>query len=158
MLPHSQPLGQEYADKLGLKNEDEFPGFTEKEIKAQFIGRMFDDIPDEKRKRKISIGLRLYWLWSGIKEFFYDMKYAIRNYFKWRKTIRNLRPWEGFDGLISVVITHLKDYIETNRILCELENYHKDMQNAYKQANADSDNDFERLGQLLKENLYSWWD
>jgi len=22
----------------------------------------------------------------------------------------------------------------------------------------DSDKDFEKLGQLLKENLYSWWD
>ena len=32
------------------------------------------------------------------------------------------------------------------------------MKNAYKQANTDSEKDIERLAQLFKENLYSWWD
>ena len=193
------------------------------------------------------------------------MKYSIRNHFKWRKTINGIRPWEGFDGLIRVMQTHLRDYIsteekygysleeykkhkiatatetvelldrmkkpdeylgrcrneveakypeyksliteyenggtssggdfvaqgngwvgmeagkdprkgyfefvngrfelvdspnqaETDRLLAELSKYHEEIKNAYKQAEADSDNDFERLGQLLKENLYSWWD
>ena len=43
-------------------------------------------------------------------------------------------------------------------MLAELEKYHVELANAYKQANSDSDEDFERLGLLLKENLYSWWD
>ena len=50
------------------------------------------------------------------------------------------------------------DKNETDRLLAELEKYHEELTNAYKQANVDSDEDFERLGQLLKENLYSWWD
>ena len=50
------------------------------------------------------------------------------------------------------------DQAETDRLLAELSKYHEEIKNAYKQTEADSDNDFERLGQLLKENLYSWWD
>ena len=50
------------------------------------------------------------------------------------------------------------DQTETERLLAELEKYHKEIDNAYRQAEADSDSDFERLGKLLKENLYSWWD
>ena len=50
------------------------------------------------------------------------------------------------------------DQNETDRIIAELESYHDELANAYKQAEVDSDKDFERLGQLLKENLYSWWD
>ena len=50
------------------------------------------------------------------------------------------------------------DKNETDRLLTELENYHVELANAYKQAEIDSEKDFEHLGQLLKENLYSWWD
>jgi uncharacterized phage infection (PIP) family protein YhgE len=47
---------------------------------------------------------------------------------------------------------------ETDRLLAELAQYHTDINNAHKQAEADSEKDFDRLGQLLKENLYSWRD
>ena len=50
------------------------------------------------------------------------------------------------------------DENETDRVVAEIEKYHVELAVAYKQANDDSDKDFERLGQLLKENLYSWWD
>ena len=47
---------------------------------------------------------------------------------------------------------------ETDKLLAQLEEYHKDITAAYRQAEVDSDEDFERLNNLLKENLYSWWD
>ena len=50
------------------------------------------------------------------------------------------------------------DQHETVRLLKELREYHKEIHNAYKQAEIDSDEDFERLSWLMKENLYSWWD
>ena len=265
MLLNSQPLDPKYAEKLGINKEDEEIEFSDDKIKTQTIGKMFDDILDDSRKRKISLSLRFSWLWRDITGFFYNFKYTIRNHFKWRKVIRKLRPWEGFDGLISLMQTHLRDYIETeekyghseeqykqqkiataretvellermkdpdgyshrrreevvsrypeykglvtnyinggssysgdfiaqgngwagkesgkdpqegyfefingkfkltespdpnetHRLLAQLEEYHNELANAYKQANADSDRDFERLGQLLKDNLYSWWD
>jgi len=265
MLIQSQPLDIKYCEKIGLEKDDEISGFSEKEIKAQFIGKMFDDSPEENKKRKITFRLRLIWFWRGISNGFYDIKYAIRNHFKWRKTIRKLRPWEGFSGIINVMITHLNDYIateekyghsaeeyrknkiataketveilerlkepneylhkprrevdtrypeykglvtkytnggscysgdfipqgngwagkesgndprkgyfefingrfelvespnqtETDTLLTQLDKYHEDIQNAYKQGEIDSDKDFERLGELLKDNLFCWWD
>jgi hypothetical protein len=47
---------------------------------------------------------------------------------------------------------------ETDRLLAQLEKYHEEISTAYTKAEADSDRDFERLCELLKENLYSWWD
>jgi hypothetical protein len=226
---------------------------------------MFDDLLEESSKKKIGLKLRFIWFWRRIDDWFYDTKYAIRNYFKWRRTIRKLRPWEGHSGLISVMQAHLKDYIEieekyghaeenyknykiataketleilkrmqesdnysdkriddvksrypdykslntkylngggsssgdfvaqgsgwagkesgsnprkgyfefidrkfeltdspdqneTNRILAEIDSYYKDFRNACEQANLDFEKDVERLSELLKENLYTWWD
>jgi hypothetical protein len=69
-------------------------------------------------------------------------------------------PREGYfefiKGRLSLVTS--PDQAETDRLLAELMQYHKDIDSAYKQAEADSEKDFDRLGQLLKENLYSWWD
>jgi len=113
MLIQSQPLDPKFCEKLGLKEDDEFSDFSEDNIKTQSIGTMFDNISKKSSEQKISLGLRLSWLLNDIKGAFYDMKYSIRNYSKWRKTIRKLRPWEGFDGLISVMITHLQDYVTT---------------------------------------------
>ncbi|MCL2007160.1 MAG: hypothetical protein FWG77_03655 [Treponema sp.] len=265
MLKYSQPLDPSYSEKILKNRKNDTTGFSEDNIKAQAIGKMFEDILNKNGKRKISISLRLHWLLDDIKRFFYDLKYSIRNHFKWRKTIREIRPWEGFDGLVKVMITHLNDYIETEekyghseeeykknkiatagetvellrrmsnpdayyynlrqevksrypeykglvtkynnggsgfsgdfiaqdngwagkesglnpragyfefvngrfqlaespdkdeteRLLTQLEKYHEELANANKQAEVDSDRDFERLGQLLKENLYSWWD
>ena len=265
MLTQSQPLDPKFCEKMGLNKIETEAGFSDKEIKEQFIGGMFDNLMEEGNKRKVTLGLRLYWLWRDIKNFFYDTKYAIRNHFKWQKTIRKLRPWEGFSGLISIMITHLNDYIETeekfghsleeykntkiasaketveilkrmkepdeylhkpseevksrypdykglvttylkggscfsgnfvpqgngwtgeesgndprkgyfefingkfelaespdqnetDRLLAQLKKYHEELANSYKQGHLDSDKDFDRLGQLLKDNLYSWWD
>jgi len=261
----SQPLDPKFCKKLGLDKNDDEDGFSEKEIKEQFIGGMLDLLLDEDGERKICLGLRLHWFNIRIKDFIFDLKYAIRNHFKWRKTIRKLYPWEGFKGFISIMITHLNDYIEyetqhghsleeyrknkiasaketleilkrmdkhdeytnkpraevesrypeykglvttfknggssycgdfiaqgngwtgkesgndpregyfefingrfqlidspdqyeTNRLLEQLKKYHEEIDNAYKQGNLDSDKDFDRLGQLLKDNLFSWWD
>jgi len=265
MLIQSQPLDQKFCEKLGSKKDEETAGFDEDNVKAQAIGNMFDDILEKSTGRKITIGLRLIWFSRDTIDTLHDIKYTIRNHFKWRKTLRKLRPWEGFDGLIRVMITHLQDYIETeekyghseeeyrknkiataketieilermkepdeylnkrqkevdsqypkykeliteyknggvsfsgdfitqgngwagreggnnpqegyfefidgsfkllkspnqeetDRLLAEIVKYHEDLHEAYKQGNIDSDKDFERLGQLLKDNLFSWWD
>jgi len=43
-------------------------------------------------------------------------------------------------------------------MLTQLEQYHVDIKKAYEKGSSNSDRDFERLGQLLKDHLYSWWD
>lgn len=257
----SQPLDPKIYGKF---DESELNRMSDEKIISQRIGRMFDDIFDDNKKYKIGFKTRFNWIWCGVKGAFYDIKYVVRNHFKWRKTIRGLRPWEGFDGIINLMQTHLRDYIETeekyghseeeykknkiataketveilermkdpleysskrrdevearypkyqclitkyehstscggdfaaqgngwagkesgkdpregyfefvngkfelsdspdqnetNRLLSELAKYHEEIDNAYRQAEMDSDKDFERMGQLLKENLYTWWD
>ena len=47
---------------------------------------------------------------------------------------------------------------ETDKLLEQLDNYSKDKAAAYEQAIIDAENDFDHLGQLLKENLFTWWD
>ena len=265
MLLRSQPLSIKAVKKLGLNSEKEILEMSEGNIKSQRIGRMFDDIDMGNKKSKISLQTRLGWKWRDLKGSYYDVKYTIRNHFKWCKTIGRLRPWEGFDGLLRVMIKHLYDYVETeekyghseesykkqkidsakevikilkrmknpekyasrrrkkveekypkykqllteyknggsgssgyfvaqgngwagkesgkdpregyfefidgrfelvnspdqgetDRLLNELCEYNKEIDAAYRQAEIDSDKDFEKLGQLLKENLYKWWD
>jgi len=257
---NSQPIDPKFYKKLKLDDKTCTCKCHQK-IKQQHIGRIFDDIDDTK----IELTTRLNWLYRDIKGAYHDVKYVIRNHIKWFQTISGLRPWEGFDGLISVMKTHLKDYIkteekyghsteeyknkkiasaketvallermrepldyssrrrdkvdakypkykslitkynngstscsgdfvaqgkgwtgmesgknprqgyfefvngrfeladspdqtETDRLLAELMKYHEELSNAYKQAEIDSEKDFERLGKLLKENFYSWWD
>ena len=108
MLIQSQPLDPKVSKKLGLDYESEETSESEI-IVSQRIGKLLDDLLDGKRK--ISIGTRLGWKWLEIKDAFYDIKYAIRNHFVWFKTISRMRPREGFDGLISVMSTHLRDYV-----------------------------------------------
>ena len=226
---------------------------------------MFDDLIEESNNRKIPLSTRLHWKWRAITDFYYNTKYAIRNHFKWRKTINSIRPWEGHSGLIAVMQTHLADYIETeekyghaeenykknkiatakealeilmrmkesdnyldkrrnevesrypdykslntryesggscssgefieqgkgwagiesgndprkgyfefiegkfeltqspdqettDRLLAQIEKHSEDLEKAYERANVDFESDVDRLGQLFKENLYSWWD
>ena len=265
MLTHSQPLDLEISEKMGLNKTNEKMESSEKNIKKQYIGKMFEDLLEESEKRRIPISTRIHWKWQAITDFYYDTKYAIRNYFKWRKTIRSLRPWEGHSGLITIMVTHLTDYIETeekyghaeenykrnkiatakealeilnrmkeadnyedirlnevrsrypdyksiiteyesggscssgdfiqqgkgwagieagsdpqrgyfefidgrikltkspdqtetDRLIAQIEKHEEELKNAYEQANIDFEADVDRLGQLFKENLYSWWD
>ena len=263
MLIHSQPIDPKFYKKLNLSDSDISKERPKPVIKSQRIGKMFDDLLSDDRK--ISLMTRLKWKKDNARNKYLDIKHTIRNHFKWHKTLRELRSWEGFSGLLVVMQTHLRDYIETeekcgisceeykqhkistaretleildrmlephdysfrrrkevderypnysyliseyedggtsycgnflpqghgwagkesgnnpregyfefvngrfeladspndsetNRILSELARYHSDVSAAYRQAEADSDSDFERLGQLLKDNLYSWWD
>ena len=50
------------------------------------------------------------------------------------------------------------DQNETDRVFAELIKYDDEMGDSHKRAEIDSDRDFARLGELLKENLYTWWD
>ena len=265
MLIQSQPLDFKFCEQIGLDKRNKQNEFDERKINKQYIGKMFGDLLDKSNKRKIPVSTRINWLWRDIKYFFYDIKYAIRNHFKWRKTINSLRPWEGHSGLITVMQIHLADYIETeekfghseenyrknkiataketleilnrmkesdnyydkrhneiesrypdykslntnyesggscssgkfieqgrgwagkeggenprigyfeflngrfeltrspdqdetNRLLAQIDKYQEELRNAYEQANADFEADVDRLGQLFKENLYTWWD
>lgn len=69
-------------------------------------------------------------------------------------------PQEGYFELINgrFELSDSPDPKETDHLLAELRNYYRDTNNAYKMAEADSKKDFEKLNQLLQENLYSWWD
>ena len=265
MLKGSQPLDPKVNKKMGLDDINEREDTSESNIKSQRIGKMFDDMFYGNEKHTIGLKARLGWKWRDLKGAYYDLKYAIRNRLKWCKTINTLRPWEGLGGLILVMQTHLRDYIETeeryghsleeykkqkiataketlellehmkepdeythrrreeveskypkyqyliteyegggtgysgdfvaqssgwvgkesgknpregyfvfaaerfeladspdqietDKLLAKLSRYHEEIEAAYRQAEVDSDNDFERLGFLLKENLYSWWD
>ena len=113
MLIQSQPLAPEICVKLELEDKSELSEQSEQTIKAQRIGKMFDDIESKIENRKISLGDRFDWWKRELKSAYYNLKYAVRNHFKWRKTINQLRPWEGFSGLLCVMQTHLQDYIET---------------------------------------------
>lgn len=262
MLIQSQPLDKKFCEKFCLKEGDE-SDYSDSEIKEQFVGEMFEDL--FKGSDKIALGLHIKWFFQRISDSIYDFKCAVRNQRKWRKTINELRPWEGFSGLISIMITHLNDYIETeekhghseeeyrknkiataketveilermkepdeylsrprnkvderypkykglvtnykkggssysgdfvqqgkgwvgeeagkdprrgyfefingkfeltqspdqtetDKLLNQMDNYHEEIQKAYEQGKIDSDKDFARLHELLKDNLYSWWD
>jgi hypothetical protein len=109
MLPHSQPLDAE-TSKL-FESSDTRRSPKDEVIKAQYIGGMFDDIFNNKRKP--SLKTRLRWKWQHIGDVYYNIKWVIRNHINWDKTMYRLRSWEAPDGLLSVMITHLQDYIET---------------------------------------------
>ena len=149
MLNNSQPLDIKFSEKLGLDKISEEMEFDERKIKKQYIGKMFDDLLNESKKRKIPISTRIYWKWRRITDFFYDTKYAIRNYFKWRKTIRSLRPWEGYSGLIAVMQTHLADYIETE------EKYGHSEENYRKNKIATAKETLEILKRMKDSDNYS---
>jgi len=259
MPVRSQPLDDRVTKKLKLDTDVDY---LDKTIMSQRIGRMFDDICSDDMK--IPLKTRIGWRWQKFKDFLRNIKHTIRNHIKWHKTMRQLRSWEGFDGLITVMQTHLRDYIgceekhghsdesckmnktatvnetvellermrepidyssrrrdaveakypdyqsliteykastsvsgdfvaqgngwvgkesgnnpregyfefidgrfelvaspnqaETDRIIAELREYHQEINNAYNQAEVDSDEDFDRLAKLLKENMYTWWD
>ena len=69
-------------------------------------------------------------------------------------------PREGYFEFINgrFELANSPNQCETDRLLSELRQYHKELDASYKKAETDSDRDFERLLQLLKENMYSWWD
>jgi hypothetical protein len=263
MLLRSQPLAPDVSKRF--RGDEEIEAMSERNIKSQRIDKMFGDILDTIGKRKISLKKRIRFRGRRIKDAFYDLKYTIRNHKKWHKTMKALRPWEGFSGILDVMLTHLRDYVateeqyghaaeecknrkiasaretiellarmkepeeytnrrrkevkakypeykylvteyenggtsysgdfvaqgngwagmesgaepregyfefvdgrfelavspeqaKTDRLLAEIRQYHEESHTAYEQAEFDSNNDFEKLGQLLKEHLYSWWD
>jgi len=264
MIDLSQSLDMKFCEKLALMEEDE-ADYSESEIIKQFVGEMFDDFHERTGKRKITLALRIKWFFQRISDSLYNLKYAFRNHCKWRKTINELRPWEGYSGLIGLLITHLNDYIETekkyghseeeykkkkiasaketveilermkdpdeylskarnevderypkykglvtnykkggssysgdfvqqgngwvgekggkdprrgyfefingrfqltqspdqtetDKLLNQMDKYHEEVHKAYEKGNNDSDKDFERLGELLKSHMYTWWD
>jgi hypothetical protein len=84
---------------------------TEKETQPtkQYMGQMFKNLLDSK----ITLKMRLSWLGRDISNAWHDFYYTVCNWAKWHKTISGLRPWEGFDGVLTLVQKHLKDYLKT---------------------------------------------
>jgi len=261
MLKGSKPLDPKRLPKELIK-KDRHDSFSDENITSQYIGKMFDDL---RRDHKILLKTRLGWKWRNIKGAWHDLRYRRRNRRVWRKTLNEIRPWDGFHGLLTVMQTHLRDYIElqqnhshtaieerdryvasaketlellkrmqepddyyhrlkeavdarypdykslithyknggssqsgdfvaqgngwvgqeagkdpregyfefvggkfiiakspdkaeTDRLLAQLHQYHEDTEAAFRQAQAESDADFARLAELLREHLYSWWD
>jgi hypothetical protein len=69
-------------------------------------------------------------------------------------------PREGYFEKIEDLyeLVESPDKAETKRLLEEIKQYRKDTTEAYRQAETDSDEDFDRLAELFKNHLYSWWD
>ena len=69
-------------------------------------------------------------------------------------------PRSGYFEFEDGVFTQKEspDQRETDRLLDELRSYHQDQKLAYEQAEKNAETDFTRLGQLLREHLYTWWD
>jgi len=111
LLNNSQPIDPKFYEQLDLPDSEELKGRTEPVISHQRIGKMFDDLFEDNRK--ISISQRLKWKIDNIKNKYYDIKHTIRNHFKWHKTMRELRPWDGYGGLLTVMQAHLRDYVNT---------------------------------------------
>ena len=135
MLNQSQPIDPKYYELFNGNSES--LDYADDMIISQSIGKMFESLRNDNGK--INIGLRLNWLWRDITKFFYDIKWAIRNHFKWRKIIRNLRPWKGFHGLITVMQTHLRDYIE-------IEEKYGHTEEEYENGGSSSGGDFIEQG------------
>lgn len=114
MLLRSQPLNSKISEKLAADSKEECEAMTERNILSQYIGDMFDDIFEDGKKRKIKFKTRLGWQWHRIKDIYYDVKHTASNHIKWHKALKELRPWEGFNGLFIIMQTHLQDYV-----LCE---------------------------------------
>ena len=64
--------------------------------------------------------------------------------------------FEFFNGRLE--LTQSPEQDTTDKLLAQIEKHREELRNAYEQANSDFESDVDRLGQLLKENLYSWWD
>ena len=265
MLIQSQPIDPEFAKKMGLSDDNKNEWMLDDKIESQFIGEIFEDLLEDAITKKISLKIRLEWKRQSIKDVFYKMKYTIRNHVKWHRVLCDIRPWEGYHGLINVMRKHLTDYLETeekyghslkeyrdmkiqsvketldvlkcmenpddywmkrrdevelrypiykslitkyekggtcisgdfvaqgdgwvgmesgndpregyfefyngllelkdspdkeetDRLIAEVHQYQTDLKTAYENAEKDSDEDLEHLYNLLKENLYSWWD
>ena len=69
-------------------------------------------------------------------------------------------PREGYFELINgrFELTKSPNQEETDRLLAQIHEYHKEIHSAYAQAETDSEEDFAKLAKLLKENFYTWWD
>jgi hypothetical protein len=85
--------------------------FSEDNILSQHMGKLFDDLFADDRK--IALKTRLGWKWRSVKGAYHDFRYRRRNRRVWRETLNEIRPWEGFHGLLTVMQTHLRDYMET---------------------------------------------
>jgi hypothetical protein len=101
---NTQPLDSEI-----FKGMDSHDSEKEAQSMKQYMGQMFKNILDSK----ITLKMRLSWLGRDISDAWHDFCYTVCNWAKWRKTISGLRPWEGFDGVLTLVQRHLKDYLKT---------------------------------------------
>jgi hypothetical protein len=111
MCIRSQPIDDSLVKKLKL-DESETISITDEDIKSQRMGKMFDDIFEIERKQTDNLKRWLRWKWQSVKNLKYYIKYALRNHIKWHKTLCEIRPWEGFSGLLHVMQTHLEDYVQ----------------------------------------------
>jgi len=109
MLIHSQPLNSKVSKNLGISSDTE-KSYGKKTVKEQYIGDMFDKLSNSKCNKCIKT--RLSRKWYRLKEVYHNITWAIRNHIKWSKTMFRLRSWEGFDGMLTAMITHLQDYIK----------------------------------------------
>jgi len=106
-MAYSQPLSDKTVKRLGLDKKDTSTQPSKNDV--QYIGTMYDSLGDYR----VTLKDRANWLWRDIKHCYYDVKHTVRSHIKWHKTLCEIRSWEGFDGMLTLMIRHLLDYVET---------------------------------------------
>jgi len=79
------------------------------DIISQRIGSLFDGVIEQIKQPAFSIRIKR--CFRIFQNFYYSIKWSIRNHIKWHKVLTHIRPWEGYEGLIEVMMYHLKDYV-----------------------------------------------
>lgn len=110
MLKSSQPLDPKVAERLGLDDEHELDVEND-EILPQHIGTMFDDIFADDKRRRPGLRTRIHGRIRCLKDAFYSVRRTAQSHRKWHATLRDLQPWNGFNDLISVMLTQMQNYV-----------------------------------------------
>jgi hypothetical protein len=177
MLMQSQPLDPKFSEKYEqqmdyIEVEEKF-GHSAKEYRNQKIASAKETLKLlERMKEPLE--------YSSIRREEVDAKYPkylslVTEYKKggtcfsgrfiaqgdgWTGMESGKEPRVGYFEFVNgrFELANSPDQSETDRLIDEINRYNEEVSGAYEQAEADSDKDFECLGKLLKENLYSWWD
>ena len=108
MLTRSQPLSEELNNKFESKYKDELR--EDEDIVSQHMGTMESEF--DFSNGKVSLATRIKWKITRVKNKLSDINRARNNRKIWKETLGELYSFEGFSGLISVMLTHLKHYLE----------------------------------------------
>lgn len=83
----------------------------DKKIISEKMGHMFEfDKTKEPPLERLKDGV--VFKYKKAKEAYYDICHIFINHFRWHKTLKQIRPWEGFEGMLRLMETQLKHHIK----------------------------------------------